>query len=127
LTVDRAEKVISQDPMNGGALTAGGSALAALGDANRAREWIDRAMLVAPDDLRARYNLACALAADVKDTEGALKLLGPFFEIVPTMTQVKHADVDPDLDPIRTDPRFQKMVADAKARLGMTNEPVAAQ
>jgi len=127
LTVDRAEKVVAQDPMNGGALTAGGSALAALGDTNRAREWIDRAMLVAPDDLRARYNLACALVADVKDTEGALKLLGPFFDVVPSMTQVKHADVDPDFDAIRNDPRFRKMVADAKARLGAASEPVAAQ
>jgi adenylate cyclase len=130
LALDRAEKVIAQDPMNGGALTAGGSALASLGEVNRAREWIDRAMLVAPDDLRARYNLACALSAQVKDTEGALQLLGPFFEKVPTMTQVKHADVDPDLDPIRGDPRFQKMVADAKARLGMVlqvTEPAAAE
>ena len=127
LTIDRAEKVIAQDPMNGGALTAGGSALATIGDMNRAREWIDRAMLVAPDDLRARYNLACALSAQVNDAEGALKLLGPFFEVVPTITQVKHADVDPDLDPIRDDPRFQKMVADAKTRLGMANEAVAAQ
>ena len=126
-TIDRAEKVVAQDPMNGGALTAGGSSLATLGDMTRAREWIDRAMLVAPDDLRARYNLACALSAQVKDAEGAIKLLGPYFESVPTMTQVKHADVDPDLDPIRMDPRFEKMVADAKARLGLAGEAVAAQ
>jgi hypothetical protein len=46
------------------------------------------------------------------------------------MTQVKHADVDPDLDPIRNDVRFQKMVADAKARLGMVlqaTQPAAAE
>ncbi|HEX3423488.1 MAG TPA: TIR domain-containing protein [Sphingomicrobium sp.] len=127
LTIERAEKVVAKDPMNGGALTAGGSALAALGDMDRAREWIDRAMLVAPDDLRARYNLACALSAQVHDPDGALKLLGPYFENVPTLTQVKHADVDPDLNPLRNDPRFQKMVADAKARLGMAGEAIAAQ
>jgi adenylate cyclase len=96
----------------------------------RATEWIDRAMLVAPDDLRARYNLACALSAQVNDLEGAIRLLAPYFEKVPTMTQVKHADVDPDLDPIRNDVRFQKMVADAKARLGMVlqaTQPAAAE
>jgi len=127
MTIDRAEKVIAQDGMNGGALTAGGSALASLGDMTRAREWIDRAMLVAPDDLRARYNLACALAAQVNDAEGALKLLGPYFEKVPSMTQVKHADVDPDLDSIRADPRFEKMVSDAKARLVTAMDVVPAQ
>jgi len=130
MTIDRAEKVVAQDPMNGGALTAGGSALATLGEMGRATEWIDRAMLVAPDDLRARYNLACALSAQVNDLEGAIRLLAPYFEKVPTMTQVKHADVDPDLDPIRNDVRFQKMVADAKARLGMVlqaTQPAAAE
>ena len=129
MTIDRAEKVVAQDPMNGGALTAGGSALATLGEMGRATEWIDRAMLVAPDDLRARYNLACALSAQVNDLEGALRLLAPYFEKVPTLTQVKHADVDPDLDPIRNDVRFQKMVTDAKERLGMVlqvTQPAAA-
>jgi hypothetical protein len=43
------------------------------------------------------------------------------------MTQVKHADVDPDLDPIRDDPRFQKMVANAKERLSTTAGAIAAQ
>ena len=61
------------------------------------------------------------------ESSGALKLLAPYFENVPTMTQVKHADVDPDLDPIRNDPRFQRMVADAKTRLGESGEEIAAQ
>jgi adenylate cyclase len=124
LTVDRAEKVISQDPMNGGALAAGGVALASLGEVNRAKDWIDRALLVAPNDWRTRYNLACALSAHVKDNEGALELLGPYFEAIPSVTQVKHAEVDPDLDPLRSDPRFKKMVADAKERLGTVQTAV---
>jgi adenylate cyclase len=117
LTVDRAEKVILQDPMNGGALAAGGVGLASLGETNRAKDWIDRALLVAPDDWRTRYNLACALSAHTKDSDGALELLGPYFENVPSVTQIKHAEVDPDLDPLRSDPRFQKMVAGARNRL----------
>jgi adenylate cyclase len=125
LTIDRAERLISQDPMNGGALAAGGVALASLGEVNRAKDWIDRALLVAPNDWRTRYNLACALCAHVNDNEGALELLGPYFEAIPSVTQVKHAEVDPDLDPLRTDSRFEKMVTDAKKRLAGFDAAVA--
>ena len=127
LTIDRAEKVVAQDPMHGAALAAGGMAIASLGDINRAKEWIDRALLIAPDDVNTRYNLGCALSAHANDPEAALDVLGPYFETIPSMAAVKHADVDPDLDPIRSQPRFQKMVADAKARLGAINERVAAK
>jgi len=34
-------------------------------------------------------------------------------------------EVDPDLDPLRNDPRFKQMFAAAKKRLGIT-EPAAA-
>jgi hypothetical protein len=39
---------------------------------------------------------------------------------------MRHVDADPDLEPIRADPRFKSMLADAKQRLGMTTEAVAA-
>ncbi len=34
-------------------------------------------------------------------------------------TLIRHLEVDPDLDPIREDPRFQEMLQKAKKRLGM--------
>jgi adenylate cyclase len=61
----------------------------------------------------------------VKDNEGALELLGPYFEAIPSVTQVKHAEVDPDLDPLRSAARFKKMVGDAKERLGTVQTAVA--
>jgi hypothetical protein len=38
-----------------------------------------------------------------------------------------YAKVDPDLEFLRDDPRYQAMVAEAEARLGVTAEPVRAQ
>ncbi len=61
----RVEKALSQDPSNGSAMSFGVSALAALGEAERAREWIDRALLIDPGNMTMRYNLACALATEI--------------------------------------------------------------
>lgn len=46
----------------------------------------------------------------------ALAMLGPVVEQA-TPVFLDHVRVDPDLDPIRDDPRFQAMVAGAEARL----------
>jgi adenylate cyclase len=127
MTVERAEAVISQDPTNGGALAAGALGLAALGEHQRARDWMERALVIAPDNLTTRYNLGCAIAGYMNDVDGALDVLEPFYAAVPSMAHIKHADVDPDLDPLREDSRFQKMVADAKSRLEAVGEPVAAK
>jgi hypothetical protein len=35
------------------------------------------------------------------------------------VTHVRHAEVDPDLEPLRDDPRYKEMLAAAKQRLGM--------
>ena len=56
---------------------------------------------------------------DIKDHDAAIELLGPYFERVVSPTQIKHMDADPDLDPIRDDARFDKMLSAAKQRLGM--------
>jgi adenylate cyclase len=127
MTADRAEQVISQDPTNGGALAAGAMGLAALHENQRAKDWMERALIIAPDNLTTRYNLGCTLAAYMNDPDAALDVLEPFYAAVPSMAHIKHADVDPDLDALRDHPRFQKMVADAKGRLEPISEPVGAK
>jgi adenylate cyclase len=119
MTVDRAEKAIAKDPANASALASGVAGLAVLGQHDRARDWIDRALLLEPDNISMRYNLACALVVDIKDHEAALELLGPYFERVVSPTQIKHMGADPDLDPIRDNPRFHTMISAAKSRLGI--------
>jgi adenylate cyclase len=125
MMVSEAQKAVQQDPSNGAALgiLAGGYAI--LGEVEKTREWIDRALLVDPDNLTMRYNFACVLAAMLKDKEAALKMLES------TLTrcgafQVMIADTDTDFDSIRDDPRFQKIIADAKKRHDIQDEPVAA-
>jgi adenylate cyclase len=120
ISLERAEKAIAKDPTNGPALAVGASALCMFGDAHRARDWIDRALLLDPDNLSMRYNLACSLARELGDPNGALEALQPFFENVNSPMHIRHLDVDPDLDPVREDPRFKDMLAATKKRLGMT-------
>lgn len=121
ITLERAEKTIAKDPTNCSALAMGASALTAFGEKERAREWVRRALLLDPDNLMVRYNLACSLALELDDSEGALEALQPFFENVTSKTIMRHLEVDPDLDPVRNDPRFTKMLAGAKKRLGITD------
>ncbi|HEX8841988.1 MAG TPA: TIR domain-containing protein [Sphingomicrobium sp.] len=116
--VSEAQRAVQQDPSNGAALgiLAGGYAL--LGELDRAHEWIDRALLVDPDNLNMRYNFACVLAGYAGDKEGAIKLLQSILP-VGTRAVVEAAASDPDLDPIRDDPRFQKQLAAALKRHGL--------
>jgi adenylate cyclase len=115
-TLARAEAALALDPINVSALGFGASALAVLGEAERARDWMDRAMLIDPGDPDLRYNMACALACHLRDVEAALKLLGPYFEAA-RLGDLSHAKIDPDLDNLRDDPRFSAMIAAAEARL----------
>ena len=117
--VARLQTVIAGNPTNCSALAMGASALAALGDRERARDWARRAMLLEPDNLLGRYNIACALAHELDDPEGAIEALQPYFENTGSTTEIRHLEVDPDLDSIRDDARFKAMLAAAKQRLGM--------
>ena len=114
----QSEKVLAEDPSNGAALgiCAGGHAIA--GNRDRAMETIERALLIDPDNLRMRYNFGCVLSAYLHERDESLDLLEPVFaQANPTL--VKTALVDPDLDFLRGDPRFEKALADARKRLGL--------
>jgi adenylate cyclase len=119
ITVDRAEKAIARDPSNATVLAAGAGALAALGEDQRAKDWIGRALLLDPDNNIMRYNLACALATDLNDPDRAIEVLGQYFSTTLGVTHIRHAEVDPDLDGLRDDPRFKQMLDEARERLAI--------
>jgi adenylate cyclase len=126
LCLERTERAIAKEPTNGPALAMGANALSLFGEKERAREWIGRALLLDPDNLSMRYNLACSLALELADPEGALDALQPYFERVQSKTHIRHLEADPDFNSIRDHPRFQEMFEAAKMRLGM-QEPVKKQ
>ncbi len=112
----RAEKVVALEPDNGSAMSFLVGALAALGEVERAKEWIERATLLDPDNLNMRYNFACTLVLDLHEFDAALDLLEPLMANV-RMDAVNWTKIDPDLDLIRDHPRFKAMIAAAEARL----------
>jgi adenylate cyclase len=114
-TLEEVEKVLAQDPSNGAAISFGVSALANLGERERAREWIERALLVDPENLNMRYNFACAYARDLGDKEAALKMLES--AMCRLQGSIGNLEFDPDLECLRDDPRFHKIVNETKARL----------
>ena len=119
MTVERAQKALSQDPTNAAALGTGAACLASLGDLDRAREWTQTALLMDPDNMTMRYNLVCSLAAYDKDA--AIELLGSFVDRMNAML-VTHLAIDPDMDPIREDPRFTEILGAAQSRLEPASE-----
>lgn len=118
ISLARSEKALLQDQSNGSAIGFGVGALMALGEVERAKDWIARALLIDPDNLNMRYNFACGAAADLKDADFALELLAPFFEVV-TAPYLAQCAGDTDLDSVRDDPRYQAMLAAAQKRLGI--------
>jgi adenylate cyclase len=116
ITLERCEKVLAQDRNNSAAMGHISVVLAVLGQSERTLEMMNRAILIDPENLDMRYNFACTLAMYLKDYDGAIELLRPILSKVPAAF-VNYAKIDPDLDPVRQDPRFQAMIAAADARL----------
>ncbi|HWI88670.1 MAG TPA: TIR domain-containing protein [Sphingomicrobium sp.] len=118
-TVEQVEKVLAGNPDNGAALAFGAMSLAALGNMDRARDWIERCLLVDPDNLQMRYNLAWGLNKVFGDREAAIEMLGPVFARAGANI-IRLAANDPNLDNLRDDPRFETMIRSAKERIGLT-------
>ena len=107
--IKRAEESIRAHPENSRPAQLGSATLAALGEKDRAMDWLSRAMAIDPNDANCIYNAACTYA-QMGEAERAVELLERWcHEAGNEWTGwVVH---DTDLDPIRSDPRFKDLMA----------------
>ena len=111
----RVEKLIVREPDHSLAIGWGVSSLVALREVDRAKEWTERALLLDPDNPNLRYNLACCMVS-LGETTMAIELLEPVLAGA-QQQNLTWFSVDNSLDPIRDDPRFKAMCANAQTRL----------
>jgi adenylate cyclase len=113
--LQRIEKVVAAEPDHGTALGHGVGILAILGEADRAKDWAERAMLLDPDNRTLRYNLACAMVK--------LREYGRALDYLESAMQQSHrqaldwAKADTDLEPLRELPRYHAIMAATEARV----------
>jgi adenylate cyclase len=118
--LERCERAVAIEPDNGSAMGFLVTALAALGENERMKEWIERAVLLDPDNLNMRYNLACVLIEVSHDNDAGLDMLEFVLERC-LADVVNWVQSDADLDPVRDDPRFRAILAAAEARIAQTS------
>jgi adenylate cyclase len=122
LVADRAEQALAADYANVTSLGNGMGAMAALGLLERSRELMERALLIQPNNMRLRYNMACSLAAHLGDYDSAIEILTPVTAAM-SKNDLLFIRRDPDFDNIRDDARFVALLNAAEVRLAQSDEP----
>lgn len=106
-TLERAENELKQHPENTRPAYLGAMCLIELGEPERAREWLSRAMAIDPDDQLTQYNVACGYCR-LGDRDAAFELLEK--SLLNASDWIKAwIRFDSDLDPLRGLPRYQKL------------------
>ena len=106
--VKLAEEELARHPEDPRPAHLGIAALIELGENDRARDWIARALAIDPDDPLTQYNVACGYTK-LGEIEPALDLLE---QSIKRSGPERRAWVkqDSDFDALRTHPRYQKMI-----------------
>ncbi|MBS0378968.1 MAG: tetratricopeptide repeat protein [Proteobacteria bacterium] len=109
IAIQRFEAELAQHPENQRAAYLGAVCLVAIGEPDRAREWLSRAMAIDPDDILTQYNAACVYSR-MGDHDRAFDLLEALLPHANHETK-SWVKVDSDLEALRTLPRYQKVEA----------------
>ena len=105
----RAEEALRRYPESSRPAQLGASTLASLpGESEQAKRWLERAMAIDPNDTHIKYNAACVWA-QLGEHNRALDLLEVWSGYVGRENKdwLEH---DPDIDPLRGHPRYQKLL-----------------
>lgn len=106
-TLECVEKHIDLHPDDGRALTFGAYALVERGQADKAREWSERALDADRDEPAIMYNVACTYSL-LGEADKAIDLLDRAIQQgYGHRAWLSH---DPDLAPLRDDPRFLQLL-----------------
>jgi adenylate cyclase len=116
--IERAQRTLDQTPDNARPAQLTAFCWIYLGEPQRAREWIKRALEIDPDDSFIRYNAACAYAM-LGEPEKALNLLEIWIR---AQTQDGYLWFlnDPDFKSLRGNPRYEDLVEFAKSSISST-------
>ena len=109
LGLKRAEAWLRLHPEDSKPAQLGAIALVRLGEPDRARDWLARALSIDPDDNLVRYNAACTYAL-LGEADRSIALLEVYLPLVAKDAQLWFLN-DPDLDPIRSHPRYAGLLA----------------
>ena len=106
--IELAEERLTLHPDDARAVYLAANGMAALGERERAAEWIARAAAMRPEDSMLLYNTACTHSL-LGNCELAIALLEN--AVQNGLRQKAWYERDSNLDPLRTYPRFQSLLA----------------
>jgi adenylate cyclase len=104
----RAEEALRKHPESSRPAQLAAATLAGMGEAEQAKQWMERALAIDPDDTHIQYNAAC-MWSQLGEADKALDLLERWASHVGPENKT-WMQQDPDLDPLRDEPRYREIL-----------------